>query len=571
MKLLKDLIVNRKELQSWSDNLSWSHDGSLYLTTLPQVTVCRPVYHKVIERHSKQLFHIEEVVLDLRNKLRYEMPHQNFILNSQPDSYVKKCVPSPLRDLLAVLTNNGSVCIFKDHVFISELDQSKVGIELRTYHSMAWSPDGQFLAAGNETGQVVIFNISKGRSEIREAEIIINLNSNKTAWVIKLKWVGEYLLCVLDDNSIYVVKDSSVRATKDSSKFEVNDVDIINDTLLATCSGCLLAIDLKTLTPESISLKSNEMFQIIPLRRRNCAILLSNKTSFVFSLDDKTLQADTILSPHIEAKFQKWNDVFNEFNKYETTVCIYGLALSADEACLALLYTMENVSIRYRIVSENQYRIAFISLYEDWTISKFTTGLAWYQNYHIHGEKLPTNLEVDKKSNLPDVNKPFVEFLKELNERESMNAERFRNYLQDDKTSNLFKEAIFQYAVHHKDEITNPLDKACVISLANFLSEKLDIECDTVEVKSRFIAETFDFKNQLDHDHITSQEGHKWRRCSATFLPLMTTQVKVCSVSQKRMIDLNRDSLNDFGWLTRTILEVFDECSIYSGVKLLEV
>ncbi|SCV99989.1 LAFE_0B06964g1_1 [Lachancea fermentati] len=572
MKLLKDLTISRKEFADWTRNLVWSRDGTLFLTTYPELTVCLPVYNKQIGRSSKDLFHVKEYPLSLPNKIEYELTEENTMLNSQPESFVKLCKPSPVDDLLAIMTNNGNVCVFRERRLIVEIDEPKKSLKKRTYHSMAWSPDGNFFAVGNEDGDLVIFSVSRSSDKVDfSLKTAINLDENNSEWVLGIEWSQNAIVVHLSDNSVHVVKqDFSFMKVKESSRFRVTDVRVINNDAFITSTGFLHKISLKDNFSTFVEVGICDEFYILPVKSQNAAVLISNKTSYMVDLEkEMTIHTDSIISPHLEGKFKKWNNVFNEFNKYETNLFIYGLAVSPDEASVAILYNIDRVSIRYRIASELQYRICFIPLNEKWFISQETTGLAWYQNFHIYDSRLPEDSNINSYTEQLDADVDFELFLRRLLKDNDINKSRFLNFVNDRKENNKYREAIFRYAEQNKDAIDNPLDKACVQSLANILKKPSPIHSEVVLIKSDFISETFRFDNNFDPEIITSEEGHTWRRCSVTLLPLLTTKVKICPVSAQRIINIRQDIHNDYGWFTGTILKVLNNESIYSGTKML--
>lgn len=150
-----------------------------------------------------------------------------------------------------------------------------------------------------------------------------------------------------------------------------------------------------------------------------------------------------------------------------------------------------------------------------------------------------------------------------------MNNLRFSNFLEQEKDNNLYKRAVYDYAVAHKDEVVNPLDKACVQSIADLLALESPVVPEIYTMKGEFIEETFSSPASPNTDVVQSEEGHIWKRCRATFLPLLTSKVKVCPVSNYRIIDIKHDARNDYGWLTRTILQFSNNQSIYSGTRML--
>ena len=167
MKLLKDLLVDRKEFEDWKNNLTWARDGTLYLTTFPDISIGQPKYAKDINCNSKNLFHVKEFPLEFENKLDFELAQQNGLLNSQPVCYPRVCKPSPIDDWMAVLSNNGNVSVFKDNKMLTNLD-SKGNLSSRTYHCFEWNPIKSSIVVGNEDGELQFFSIRKNSENTPE-------------------------------------------------------------------------------------------------------------------------------------------------------------------------------------------------------------------------------------------------------------------------------------------------------------------------------------------------------------------------------------------------------------------
>ena len=73
----------------------------------------------------------------------------------------------------------------------------------------------------------------------------------------------------------------------------------------------------------------------------------------------------------------------------------------------------------------------------------------------------------------------------------------------------------------------------------------------------------------VSYTHLDVYKRQVWKRCAVSLLPLLTTKVKICPVSKTRIIDINKDSLNDYGWFSRTLLEVFNNNSIYCDTNMI--
>lgn len=579
MKCLKDLSVSRKELQDWQRNLVWGRDGTLYITSYPDMCIGQPIYEKEVDGNSKHLFHVKDCALEYENKFEYESASTNSLLNSQPISYGRLIRPSPVNNLLAVLTSNLNVIIFRGQEMVVNLDEEARNVSERSYHSLAWAPDGSYIAVGNETAEIIVFAIKSDDDGNMTCTVKANicLKESKEGWVTDIHWKKSVIAACLDDNSIFVSnigQNFFVQQIETSSRFKITDLCLFGDYVLVTNSCQFKKIDLRLGGISSISLGIGDEFYIIPLSEdTDTVILISNKTSCKIDFKEKlSLTSDDTISPILERKFKKWSALSNEFNKYETTMLLYGLSLSPDGYSVALMYSMERVSLKYRIASEYQFFVTFVPLSDSWEISQNASGLAWYQTYQIYGCTLPSMKRENNGEINYNVGMPLRKYVASFMNDGKMNSLRFFNFIEDVASIQLFRRAIFDYAVENSTKITNLLDKAFVHSLAVLLELESPVDAEVVEMKSEFISETFAFEKKNGHPNsIVSEQGHHWRRCAVTLLPILTTKVKICSISNQRIIDIKRDNLNDYGWLTRTLLEMLNEESIYSGTIMTTV
>lgn len=576
MKLLKDLVVARKELQDSERNLVWARDGTLYITAYPDICIGQPIYRKEVSNNSKQLFHIKDYPLELENKFEFEAAGRNALLNSQPVSYVKLCKPCPTASLLAVLTSNLNVHIFKDQKLICNIDEPERELEGRAYHCMEWSPDGSSLAVGNERGEVVLYSWEEqadGAVHFTAKESIDLGDGVATNWVVGIDWKDDKIIIMLDNNSIYMVdfsKGGEMTRLRAPARLRLIDSCLLDKFFVYTDSCYLYRVNLETGETSSLALTSSDGFNIVPVKGSETVIVISNKTSCKVQLQGElTLVPDEIVAPHLERKFKKWSMINNEFSKYETSMLIHGLALSSDGYSLAICYSMERATMKYKIASEHMFYMSFIPLCDSWTISKDATGLAWYQGYQIYQCALPTSV---RKEEIPtptsDLNMSLRAYIRSLLNNEKMNSWRFFNFIDEHPSIVPFRQAIFDYAVAKSSEMTNTIDKASIQSLASILKCDSPVSSDIVELSSEFITESFDFRTSDNPDCITSEQGNTWKRCFVSLLPILTTKVKVCPISNQRIIDIKKDNLNDYGWFTRTLLEELNEESVYTGTAM---
>lgn len=580
MKLLRDLVVSRREFQDWDHNLHWGRDGSLYMNTYPEICIGQPIFRKEVENTSKNLFHVKDHPLEYPNKFEFEYATTNSLLNSQPVSHARLCKPSPVDNLLAILTNNLNVLIFKDQQLLANVDEKVKGLEHRSYHSLEWSPDGNHIVVGNEASELVVFTLKRISDEEISYSVTQSLQlSNSANWVTHICWEQDAIIAALDDNSAYAVstvKNYEIRQIKSASRFKLVDVKIVGICVLITAAGHFYHLGLSTQKTHILKLGPADEFYIIPLLQEpDCVILISDRTSCKVKYDSGlSIVPDHTVSPHLERKFKKWSTISNEFGKYEATMLIHGVALSPDGYSVAIAYSMERISTRYRIVSEHQFNITFIPIFESWQISKKAVGLAWYQTYQIYRCALPVVTEDTTDSILDkqvcDLDMDFKDYLKIFMNDNQLNKLRFFNFIEDKPSIDLFRKAIFEFAISRESEIKNPLDKASVQSLANALDTEspVALDADSIKLQSDFVTESFNFNQNSDPTIILSEQNHVWRRCAVTLLPILTTKVKVCPISNQRVIDIKRDAFNDYGWFTKTLLETLNNESVYTGTTM---
>lgn len=586
MKLLKDLTVSRKELVDWDNALQWSKNGTLYFNTSPDITIGQPLYQKDVERNAKSLFHVAEYPLVLDNYMEYETATTNTFLNTQPMSFIRTCKPSRSGDMqyLAVLSNNFNISIHKDKELVATLDQPGTPPTQRCYHAMEWSPNDNIIVAGNEIGQLTFFQIDGITNAILNVATI-QLEACEQQWITHIRWMGNRIMAGLSDNSVWYIDDiqsrNAIKLTG-PSRFKIFDMAFVSDQFAAvSSSSCLRGFDLETGNETVTDLPVGHNFYLVPMRDTDSVSIISNLgLAYVvdLKLTSPTLTPNQIIRPHLEAKYKKWNDVWNELGKYETTLNINGVALSPDGYSLSIIYDIERVSLKYIIPSQRHYSIMFVPLCNKWKISNDACGMAWYQTYTIYKTAgLPFSNDDDAISDDDikqsfDTDMEFSDYLSKYFEDPRLSQLRFNCFIDssDDRCVNIFRQLILKYAMAKKDTLSNPIDIACIESLAKVLGTSVDIsseETRNLQISGDYITQTFDF-NEGTADLITSKEGNSWKRCSVTLLPLLSTDLSKCPVTGNRVINIANDKRNNYGWFTKTLLDICDKRSIYSGISM---
>lgn len=574
MKLLKDLILTRKEFHSASKVVEWGSDGTLYFVTQPNITIGQPVFKKDMGATSKDLFHIDDLPLEIDNKFEYVAAERNSLLNSQPMSYIREIkVNQVFPEKFAALTNNFNVIIYKNYTPLCNIDQPEASLAQRAYHSFDWSPNGEKLAVGNEAGEVVIYKLENGEL-IHDKTVLLDPEFSNI-WVIDIKWTDQGILSALTNNTVFltVLDNTSPKLLLASNRFKITDFLILDNYVFITSVGFAYKIDINSGRCDTKDMKSFDKFHIIPINDKSEIILLSNSKSVKLGIDSfDEDESDDIIKPHLDKKIKRWKESYDPYSKYSNQLIIYDIALTNDRSSIAIVYNINKMALRYKITSQSFFNIMFVPLNKSWDLTNKTAGLAWYQIYNIYEKSLPVGYnEIIEEPEL-DLSLPFDQYLIHAMNNFEITKTKFQNMVTESESSiELFLKLIFNYANKNKDKIINVLDKASVQSLSMLLKETSPFTpvIDVFTLQSDYITETFDINNELNNDlEIVSQNGNKWRRCAITLLPILTTKVKVCPVSGKRIIDIKRDTLNDFGWFTRTLLETFNEVSIFSGGKL---
>lgn len=576
MTVLHDLKITRKALESWTDNISWGKDGSIYISTQPQLTTCEPLFCKSVQKHLKNLFHVKELhLLGPDNKFENVFLDQNQILNSQPEPAIVRVVPSPRPGLVAGITKHANILLCQDNQVLCQVDDTTAAYPNRAYHSLAWNDKSDLLFTGNERNTIDIFSVSMDIVVTHMKSLPLDFSDqSENNWVTLLRYQNEKLICSNSQNEVYLIDlaSSTIKKISEATKFSISDIQFVGNRVLITSLGSIHCYDINAdkHTIETFDIL-NEFF-IIRLPDKESAILLSDKTSVKVVLTDSniSLSADEVISPLLEKRFIKWNNTFNEYHKYETKLYVRGISPSPDGFTVAILYDIERLSLKYSIPSEQVFRLLIVPLSDKWEVSDKASGLAWYQTYNVYNAPA-SNMANLISEKVFDTSQSFEDYLSSILKSKEMLQWRFSSFIEDLPSAKKIHTLIFSYVSNHLNEITNPLDQAYAIWLSVLLGESPPFELAAVEFKGQFISEYFDFNKNANENIIVSESKHEWKRCCVTGLPLISTNVKICPVSKCRVIDLEKDNLNDYGWLSTIVLKIFGNISIFTGTKMTSV
>lgn len=98
----------------------------------------------------------------------------------------------------------------------------------------------------------------------------------------------------------------------------------------------------------------------------------------------------------------------------------------------------------------------------------------------------------------------------------------------------------------------------------------LDPESALFDIQTEFISESFNMLQQSqDLEVIESLEGHTWRRCAITQLPILILDPLTPSWGPSKILNWRSMEPSTLGYLTKTLLTVFDLCP-YTGTRYYE-
>ncbi|KAL6941853.1 hypothetical protein ACO0QE_003012 [Hanseniaspora vineae] len=613
-----ELIISRREVQYWYDSLCWLDNGVFIINTQPHLTILKTKYQHSNELNDgnnnadlplKDMLEMDSFVLDLegQNKFKKEVDtFGNTLLNTEVESYPRQII-SGAGGYLAVITNHYNVLIYnQDFELLANLDLPPDGQPMdvaslfkfnksRIFHCALWSSDSSFIAVGNENGEVVFFDTCGGHIET------ISIVEGVNIWVTHIAFSKDnmHLACGMADNSVVLHnrKSGETHQIKQQSRFALSDLKFVYKSGHSQDESVVLVTDAAQAHAYDIFSNDYSCSALQNLGYDQKTILKTNSGIYIFSccgcvkvvIDEEcklTIQPEEKINTFLQKKIQRFNDMKNENNEYHTTMNLYGSCLSSDGSTLALIYTPELVALKYSILSSSSFKLSLIPLDECWQIEPnlSQSGGLWYQLYHAYNEALPQNYT----SLLPspqsadkcefDIQLPFDEYLKKyvLQDNPGLKFEVFVDQEQSmNKMLLLYCHCMYAYAQAHIETITNTLDAYCVQTVTELLGKASLLNADIslkFDMKSEFITQSFDGKApetkvQEDKWAIRSLSSLEWKRCGITFLPLVSTALRVCPVTNTRFIDLTKDSLNEYGWFTKTILKTLGDESIYANVR----
>lgn len=565
--MIPQLTLSRTEVYDLNNAMKWAPNGTLVLNTVSDLTFLLPKYTKEDIKTADKLFERKSVTQQSLPanpflSLSFDDERTSTLLTSQ-DAVIEIMEWSPMFQnvcYLAVLTNEGSVLVFKDGEIFANLTTtgeftSQKDFDRYRVHSLGWlSHHGRLLIIqGTHSGDLRISDALTGE----EVDVVCVCDSP----IVMVKTCQSQIFAVSSSNAIYKIHGSEVQQIKDASRYLVYDMCPHETFILYTEPFRITKRDfIKRIAPVSVKTTFATPTRIVP---SNKDILVVSNSGSVKIDSSFNLVEDNIIEPVLSKRLKAWNRKYNDYNTKTITLNKLGLDLNYNGNVLAVVYEMkEDKVFKYKIASERSYPIVFIPLENNF--GGDGSSLTKFHEFKITGftsETTATTTDVDYSVDLPSFIRDYVFHDGEITELAS------QNLIYNNKNSQIRKRyarLLVSYIDKNKLDIKNTIDRAVVTSLRYMAQLPIDDEVDNVSINSGAFTETFDFKKEQDSDTLVSHSDHIWQRCCLTFLPILTPHVLYDPATESRAIDISRNSDNEYGFFTKALLQNTEIC-IYSG------
>lgn len=547
------------------------------------------------------------------------------LINSQYQTSIRRVFKNQKYPIILVLTNNFNILSFdykNDNLidqtnhqhfkFLQNIDHKLVNgdvsdLRYNVFYDAAFDNSGDFIAISNRKGDILLFKFNTEISQfdfVTSTNIIENGNENgEEDFITSLRNVNIteqaddnnnnnnkfQLLGKSNKNKLYKITfnlnnnshSSELLSSIKNNKFMISD--------FVSVEGKFFYISANKLYDETdkeiASFSNYDLKQIKYIHSLQQLIIYSNNE--LYTLDLNTMKL--VETPFVNFLIKKYN--ISKLDNPNLSLNIHGIDVTSNESILSVLYSFTvNGGMSYVTSFTRDISLSIIKLQENWELSGSNYNESvklWYFQYKFFGDKQPSNYEflLNEQNNLNNelinYDQPFSSFIVEnIIENKHMKFNKYETLIQDTSVlkSSLYIKILthfYNYAKFNKEKLTSPID---LFSLS-MISRKLNLEqiVDTsdkeydftkVLFKGPFIEETFNIKECLKEDKLVSNNGYPWKVCFLTLLPLLTTNTKHCAITNIDIIDIDKDLIyNDYGWFTKTILELLGKKSFVSDIE----
>lgn len=569
LTMVPELTVTRLELSDLQDALQWSPEGTLVINSMAELTFLTPKYTKEHIKTAGSLYERKTLAVQALPKSKFfqsQMPYErtSTFLTSAED-YAVALKWSPLFNhisYLAVLTSQLSVALVKDCELHSDLTPTQIfssqeELDQHRVHSLEWlvAKDQLLLLLGVHSGHIRLLGAETGL----EADLVKVCDSP----IIMLKVFANVIFAVSARNEIFKVEGSNVQIIKAADRSLIYDLYPKEGLVYYTTCGKLTKLEfIRRISPITVKTGLLTHAKIVP---EGDNLLLLSESKSVKLNESLSVVSDDVVAPIMLKSLQSWTRKYNDFNTQKVSLHKFGSSWNYDGNLLAIIYDLQqDASYKYIIASERVYKVAFIPLNNNFNDKG--SPLSYYHEFKLTGHLTDIATEdatVNYKVDFPTYLKEGVYGNPELIQLAA------KNLIFTDKDALIRKKyatLVVSYIANKKLEVTNTIDKAVLASLEFIAGHAVTEEVKNVTIHAGPISEVFDFGPEQDTDTVVSHTDHVWQRCCLTFLPILTPFVKYDATTEKRALDISRDSANDFGPITRALLESSEFC-VYSGCR----
>lgn len=516
------------------------------------------------------------------------------------------------QSIVCCLTNNYNILVYSylegnknNMMFLQNLSYQRKKIHAENididelsfalYYDMEFDYTNEYLAVANRNGDVLIFkysiklkifeyitSVDKICTE-RVDDYIVQLRCVKSDFLNELKFVAKSY-----KNEIYLITVNTEDFTQSSFiNICIKHKDFMISDFIKLDGNCFYYISANKLYNQNnddlYTFENYDAKRILYLAKKNQLIIYSLNEYILFDVPSNK----AIKSPITRFLIRKFST--SKLDNPKLSLNINGIDIANDESFIAIAYSFSiNFGITYKPKSCKELCITIFKIDDNWTMinQQYVDSLKlWYFQYKFFGDKYAENynelLEQEKICSSQNINdevfqKPFHDFIQScILDDAYMGINKFAFLTKEENVheSTLYKKTlqlIYEYAGHHLDDFENDLD----IFSINLIAKKLGKPClfsesgnDKITIKGQFIDEKYDIKTCYKNNYLVSTEGHQWKSCFLTQLPIMSTHTKCCKMVNTYIIDLKKDEhLNEYGWFTSTLLTKLDSKCIVTGM-----
>lgn len=495
--------------------------------------------------------------------------------------------------------NNNSMTFLQNLTYKrKEVDADNIDIDelsFDLYYDMEFDYTNEFLAVSNRNGDLLIFKYSPQLQRFEYLTSVDNICTEKDDdYVVQLRCVKSDFLNELKfvaksyRNEVYLVTINTEDSTQSSFiNICIKHKDFMISDFIKLDGSCFYYISANKLYNQS----NEELYTFENYDTKKILYLAKKTQLIIYSLNEYVLfdvaSNKAIKSPITRFLIKKFSA--SKLDNPKLSLNIHGIDIANDESFIAIAYSFSvTFGITYNRKSCRELCVTFFKIDDNWTMinQQHVDSLKlWYFQYKFFGDKHAINysdlLDQEKVSSTQNVNdalfqKPFDEFIQRcVLDDAFFGIHKYAFLTNEDSVyeSALYSKImhlLYEYAGHHIDEFENDLD----IFSINLIAKKLGKPClfsktriNEITMKGEFIDETFDLENCYNNNHLVSKEGHEWKSCFLTQLPILSTHTKCCKMVNSYIIDIKKDEhLNEYGWFTSTLLSKLASKCVVTGM-----